>query len=136
MPEIDMSAIGRARATLVKVEAREQHLMADLRTAQETHTQLLRTAASAEQIALADSALQRLLQQQTSLRTTKRNALKGVLRQRDALVTLFTPDQLVDTLSGAHPVVMLPVRLETRFFNNAQELRVRIYPDQIHLDQH
>ena len=136
MSEIDLSAIASARTTLANAEAREQKLMADLRAAREAHAQLLRTAAPAEQIAAADSAVQRLIQQQVSLQTAKRNALSGVLRQRDALVTLLTPDQLAGTLSGAHPVVMLPVRLETRFFNNAQELRVRIYPDQIHLDQH
>jgi hypothetical protein len=37
------------------------------------------------------------------------------------------------------PLVLLPVRLETRFFalpTNVTELRVRIYPDKIHLDSH
>jgi hypothetical protein len=37
-------------------------------------------------------------------------------------------------LSDAHPLLLLPVRLETRFFG--AELKVRIYPDQIHLDEH
>jgi hypothetical protein len=37
------------------------------------------------------------------------------------------------------PLVLLPVRLETRFFtlaNGSIELRVRIFPDKIHLDSH
>ena len=37
------------------------------------------------------------------------------------------------------PLVLLPVRLETRFFalpDNVTELRVRVYPDKIHLDAH
>ena len=37
------------------------------------------------------------------------------------------------------PLVLLPVRLETRFFtlpDNVTELRVRVYPDKIHLDSH
>jgi hypothetical protein len=40
---------------------------------------------------------------------------------------------------GNLPLVLLPVRLETRFFtlaNSVTELRVRIYPDKIHLDSH
>ena len=40
---------------------------------------------------------------------------------------------------GDLPLVLLPVRLETRFFTlpgNVTELRVRVYPDKIHLDSH
>jgi hypothetical protein len=31
---------------------------------------------------------------------------------------------------------MLPVRLETRFYHNPKRLRIRIYPDQIHVNSH
>ncbi len=40
---------------------------------------------------------------------------------------------------GDLPLVLLPVRLETRFFTLAEgrtELRVRVFPDKIHLDSH
>lgn len=39
----------------------------------------------------------------------------------------------------AQPVVLFPVRLETRFFPQADgsaELRIRVYPDKIHIDSH
>jgi hypothetical protein len=41
--------------------------------------------------------------------------------------------------AGDLPLLLLPVRLETRFFTlpgNVTELRVRVYPDKIHLDSH
>ena len=40
---------------------------------------------------------------------------------------------------GNVPLVLLPVRLETRFFTldgNVTELRVRIYPEKVHIDTH
>ncbi|MEO8333645.1 MAG: hypothetical protein ABI664_01645 [bacterium] len=57
-------------------------------------------------------------------------------------LTLPTPvaDQAPQQLCASdRPLVLLPVRLETRFFTLASgttELRVRVYPDKIHLDSH
>src|SRR5262249_21350663 len=34
------------------------------------------------------------------------------------------------------PLLLLPVRIETRFTRDGKSLRVRVYPDDIHLDQH
>jgi hypothetical protein len=46
----------------------------------------------------------------------------------------FSPN--VAAIDGNIPIALLPVRIETRFFNNATELRVRVFPDQIHVDAH
>ena len=52
-----------------------------------------------------------------------------------------TPDVAVPLSFGpARPLVLFPVRLETRFFplagTGSAELRVRVYPDQVHIDAH
>src|SRR6266567_2402779 len=36
--------------------------------------------------------------------------------------------------TGDRPLVLLPVRLETRYTEDRQALRVRIFPDEIHID--
>ena len=46
----------------------------------------------------------------------------------------FSPQ--IAALSAGVPIVLLPVRIEARYFNGGDELRVRIYPDQIHADAH
>ena len=45
-------------------------------------------------------------------------------------------DADVAGLSGGVPIALLPVRIEARFADDARELRVRIFPDQIHVDTH
>src|SRR5438309_3953407 len=65
---------------------------------------------------------------------------------RDSRVAILHPDtdgtapmNSTTLCPGDLPLLLLPVRLETRFFTlpgNVTELRVRVYPDKIHLDSH
>lgn len=49
------------------------------------------------------------------------------------------PEMLIELSKADRPLALFPVRLETRFFpqpNGGSELRVRVYPDRIHIDSH
>ncbi|WP_119070896.1 hypothetical protein [Aggregatilinea lenta] len=73
-----------------------------------------------------------------------RQQLLGHIRDLDTHITDVTggvivdlkPETLFTALDGRTPLALLPARLETRFFDSARELHIRIYPDQIHVDTH
>jgi hypothetical protein len=48
----------------------------------------------------------------------------------------INPAVLFNALKTNLPLLMLPARLETRFYKNPDRLRIRIYPDQIHINSH
>ncbi|MGG5889737.1 hypothetical protein ACLF3G_21600 [Falsiroseomonas sp. HC035] len=79
------------------------------------------------------------------LRAQRAQALRLRLEQAAEIGQLLggmdrRAETLIGTLSTRHPVALLPVRIETRFDRDAAgavaALRVRIFPDQIHLHQH
>jgi hypothetical protein len=48
----------------------------------------------------------------------------------------MSPVPTLANLSATVPIALLPVRIETRFMNGATELRVRVYPDPLHIETH
>jgi hypothetical protein len=141
--DLDLTGIARARDELRAVDARRAGVEADLVAAQRRLDDLRRRGGSAAAGATAESARDRLGARRSELRDRL-----GELRGRigglaDGLVDEIAPERgaldpgiAVTALDGRVPVALLPVRIETRFGDDRKSLRIRIFPDQIHLDGH
>lgn len=86
-----------------------------------------------------ESALAASLQQLAQRSAAESTAIRDVRAEHRTLVDALGTATAYGHLDPRAPVALLPVRLETRYFaldEDHFELRVRILPDAVHLDQH
>lgn len=76
-----------------------------------------------------------LISDQRGILAEKEKAVTALL---DSFFTELTPQTLIEQWNDAFPIMLLPLRLETRFktAGNAEQLWVRVYPDEIFVTTH
>src|SRR5215207_11206012 len=135
-PQIDLAAFATARSRLDRTEAALRTTESKLALARAEHARLLATGAAAAAVTAAEGRVKTLLAERAA-GAKARDGLRSQLHDLSKrAVGTADPATFVATLDGGVPVCLLPVRLETRFFAGGSELRIRIYPDQLHLDAH
>jgi hypothetical protein len=138
MPEatIDVAGFAGLRRGIDAAESRVRATELRIAAARDERERLARAGAPADRLAAAEARVADLLTEHGT-RLDERDARIGDLADlaRDT-VGRRDPAQFVATLGGGTPIALLPVRLETRYFADGTELRIRIYPDQVHLDAH
>ncbi|MBI5301750.1 MAG: hypothetical protein HY868_06420 [Chloroflexi bacterium] len=131
-----LNRMATQRVTIAKLTMQTSANATQLARLDFARHRLARIGGSATQLAKLDAQIAKLRAKQKSLAERLRvenNALAGL---SEKLVAVTPPERMIATLDGGVPIVLLPVRLETRFFNRGTELRIRIYPDQAHLNGH
>lgn len=86
-----------------------------------------------------EAALNNFWQAWQNTLSAQKTALQAAHDQKKQLADGLGTAAAFSHLDSQTPIVLLPVRLETRYFaSDAEhyELRVRIFPDDIHLDSH
>jgi hypothetical protein len=132
------SALDRARQALDEANAATRRMQMSTASAQRNLIDAQRRAKQeSPTVARAQGALRTERNRWTESRNTMRKA-RDI--HRDALASWLGTDEAKDfeRLSARYPILLLPARLETRFFLDGAvpELRVRIYPDEIAADAH
>ncbi|MDB5847134.1 MAG: hypothetical protein JWP29_886 [Rhodoferax sp.] len=109
-------------------------------------TQLLQQAARIEDLkrqgapqrTLAEAEVQRdqLLHDRAAVATQAADARRRVDAVANGWVLQRDPALLAQALDGGQPIALFPVRLETRYVRNNAALRIRVYPDVLHVVGH
>lgn len=127
-------SLDRVRSDQAVVDERRQKALADVARREQELTNLQGSDATPRQIEIAETKLaaaatasKEITSEIVSVDLEARRAREKI----DKLVDRFKDP--VAALEGSVPVALLPVRIETRFVGG--ELRVRIYPDVVHVDQ-
>ncbi len=138
MPLLDLNraAIEGARAEFDQQRVAQRSQRAALAQAHSELTALQLQGATAEalrrkqtQIDQLDTAARRNVAAGKAQLAAIRNFSEGLLAQRD-------PALLVEALDTRHPVLLMPVSVQTRYDDAPSKLMVRIYPDALHSFQH
>ncbi|WP_159982454.1 MULTISPECIES: hypothetical protein [unclassified Novosphingobium] len=136
MPDPDEAVLaevhGSSASLLDKIKAKGEEIAAigaDLRTARAA---LAAAKATGDQAAArrSESALETLSGRAEAARTDRLALDEDHARLVERLALLDSCDAPADV-----PLLLLPVRVETRFNADATQLRIRIYPDEIHVDR-
>jgi hypothetical protein len=133
---LDRTPVDQARQAFAQARTARMQAQADLITKNATLAQLHRTKPLSDpQVQAAQAAVS--AQQTTVLNTrTAEKAASSAISTTLAGWLLEDPAQDVAQLEAIHPIVLVPLRIETRFSPDGTQLMVRIYPDEISADAH
>lgn len=129
---IDRAPLSAQRTAMADLQARLRSLRQDAIEAQNALSRAQMQSASPDQLQQLDrrasEAKDRVIKAQAQWHK-EQSRLGDLMRE---LLPEKDPTQLVESLTGAQPVALLPVRLQTRYLDQGQRLAVRIYPDTLH----
>jgi hypothetical protein len=136
MPSLDRTDLERTRDELAAARDARLRAQAELAARRAAVAALRRTAAPSDpalQAAAAEAAAQ-----ERAVAAARRAETAAAAGVTSALGAWLLEDPALDVarLEARFPIVLLPVRIETRFVPEASELRVRIYPDELMADAH
>ncbi len=132
--ELAELATARARLEAAAAERLAARLQLDRATARlGTLDRQGATATARRDVERAAAKARRELEAAAGREATLRASIDEL---RERVRTLRRPEDDVARLDAQVPVALFPVRLETRFVDGGRTLKIRVYPEQVHVDAH
>ncbi len=135
--KLDLQQINAARSELKQMRSTQRASSAALSRAQTELELLASSGATERQQAQQQAVVEQLSQQVREGKQGTRGQL-GQLTELSEQLRLRHEDPgfLVQALTTQHPVMLMPVALQTRYSKDTQQLMIRIYPDALHTMAH
>lgn len=134
--EIDRTEITRARQARERQREAQRAARANLQSAQAALDLLRRDGAAPRLIAQAQARVEALRGRARQSVFAGREQLEAIRGLSEAIVAQRDPALLVRALDAKHPVLLMPVSIQTRYDDATTRLMIRIYPDVLHAYQH
>lgn len=134
--ELNLAEIVRARAALAAQREQQTSALAQYRQATAQLEAMRRGGADARALARQQQRVTRLAQ---TVRTVTRQAsqsLQAIRQLSTRLIGRRDPALMVNALAATHPVLLMPVSVQTRYDDATTKLMIRIYPDVLHGHTH
>ena len=132
----DLGDLAAARDALADADRRIAANAVALREAADALDERVRAGAPAADRQAAEQRLQQVRGQRAALLAERGQRLGAIEAVRERIAAARPFEELVGELTATVPCALLPVRLEARFDRQATRLRVRVFPDQIHVANH
>ena len=129
---LNFTAIQRARARLAEQRGRERSTSAEHQRSQAELARMRRSGADARTLARQERRVAKLAADARAADAAARAALTEIRGLSEQLRRGRDPAVLVQALSAAYPVMLMPVSVQTRYDDATSKLMIRIYPDTLH----
>ena len=134
--DFDRHAFQASRERLAQQQAERRRASAEHARASSDLHDLQHKGSDPRLVARAQRRVDAAAEQTRSL-TKSSNTLLGSMRDlSDELLGRRDPQLLVESLDTRHPVMLMPVAVQTRYASDLSQLMIRIYPDALHAVTH
>lgn len=134
--DLDLTELARRRAELGDLASRQADLLVERDRRAAALDELVRRGGQGAALDRARTELAEVEARRTEAGRRRADLVGRIDELAGGLVAADDPAPAIESLAGAVPVALLPVRIETRFEPDATALHIRIFPDQVHLDAH